>query len=726
MNCREADNLLIDLLYGELAPPVAAVVESHLSSCSACAARRAELELTREVWRREIESVEPPPHVDAAILAAARAHLPAPARAQERAEEPTILARMMAFLLGPVGKPALAFAMVAVVVGAVFYFKAPGHRAAHRFAAGKGGGETWLAPAPRKAGSVRPAAASPALQAPTVAKGRGRSVVTLPNRPKDLTKAAKAPPGGGGALAGSPKLPSSAAGGDGALTGASKGDDYGAAPSPAPREGPAAGLAADSARLFGRKRAALRGGDRDGARKRRYRRSRRRRRRRLRRPRRRRKVRRRRWARRGKRIARPRRRPSVRERRPIRRRLPRTRTRLARRQAALRRPSARAPKPAPKPKTAPAAARPRGARRAGQAEKETARRARLARIARGATGHRRAGWGRRASSATALPKPRSVVRPSSPARVIPRTYPRPSWATPGKSRGSLDQLSWRNLGRAGAGDGSARPAPGSLGGARTGSAGRPDDRAATPRPSVLPSAGKRTRGPAPGRAAKKEKPRLAPPPPPRPPSAKSAGSAPQPRAPIPKAPAPTPPALTKKGGARELKDSRPGRKMAARQALTPPPAPAVREEAGGAGSAAKASQKMKTAVQAKAAPSGCTTLASRYSRVIRAARHSRYRLSSLERVARRLARCYARRGNPAAGERLLLAVLRLRLSRSQRVRVLATLRDLYVASRQSTAAAKVLMEMSRVDPVRRRLYKKQLRRLRTRKRAVRPTKANGF
>ncbi|HET9597378.1 MAG TPA: zf-HC2 domain-containing protein, partial [Anaeromyxobacteraceae bacterium] len=66
--CRER---LVDLLYGELSPREARVVEEHLAACEACRAERDGLAAARTAMR-QLPAPSPPERGDAPLLAAAR------------------------------------------------------------------------------------------------------------------------------------------------------------------------------------------------------------------------------------------------------------------------------------------------------------------------------------------------------------------------------------------------------------------------------------------------------------------------------------------------------------------------------------------------------------------------------------------------------------------------------------------------------------------------------
>jgi tol-pal system protein YbgF len=110
MDCKQADNLMIDFLYGELSPGDRAAFESHLKSCP---------EHTREVEKlrgvlnlvRAQEPEEVPEAVSARIMANARARMPRKPKT----------APFFSLIWNPVAAAAV-LALVVVTVGLATYF----------------------------------------------------------------------------------------------------------------------------------------------------------------------------------------------------------------------------------------------------------------------------------------------------------------------------------------------------------------------------------------------------------------------------------------------------------------------------------------------------------------------------------------------------------------------------------------------------------------------------
>ncbi len=73
MTHAEAQELLLDLAYGELSAARALEVERHVETCAECTRERAQLAATRRMAAPLAELEEPPPGFDDRILAAARA-----------------------------------------------------------------------------------------------------------------------------------------------------------------------------------------------------------------------------------------------------------------------------------------------------------------------------------------------------------------------------------------------------------------------------------------------------------------------------------------------------------------------------------------------------------------------------------------------------------------------------------------------------------------------------
>ena len=109
MKCNEAESFLIPFLDGKLAPRELAEVESHLRACSSCAERAkgfTEVSGLLDGW----EGIEPSPFFNA--------------RLERRIEQDTVSAGWLAGLGSalrnlPLGRPAFATAMVAVIFLAV-------------------------------------------------------------------------------------------------------------------------------------------------------------------------------------------------------------------------------------------------------------------------------------------------------------------------------------------------------------------------------------------------------------------------------------------------------------------------------------------------------------------------------------------------------------------------------------------------------------------------------
>ena len=73
MTHAESQDLLLDLAYGELAPPRAVELELHLAGCAECQKEKAAIDEARRLAAPLRAREEPPPGFDAPILAAARA-----------------------------------------------------------------------------------------------------------------------------------------------------------------------------------------------------------------------------------------------------------------------------------------------------------------------------------------------------------------------------------------------------------------------------------------------------------------------------------------------------------------------------------------------------------------------------------------------------------------------------------------------------------------------------
>ncbi len=85
MTCADCRELLLDLIYGELPAEKAAALELHLAGCAECREERAKLEGTRAAFAPLLSPAipgaleEPSARFDEALLAAARAQIPAAA-----------------------------------------------------------------------------------------------------------------------------------------------------------------------------------------------------------------------------------------------------------------------------------------------------------------------------------------------------------------------------------------------------------------------------------------------------------------------------------------------------------------------------------------------------------------------------------------------------------------------------------------------------------------------
>ena len=77
MNCNQVEQILIDYLYGELAPKETAAVKVHLEECPGCAAEIAELG-----WARNLAADLPDPEPSRLTMNKIIAH------AREDAEKP--------------------------------------------------------------------------------------------------------------------------------------------------------------------------------------------------------------------------------------------------------------------------------------------------------------------------------------------------------------------------------------------------------------------------------------------------------------------------------------------------------------------------------------------------------------------------------------------------------------------------------------------------------------
>jgi len=110
MDCKQADNLMIDFLYGELSPGDRAEFENHLKSCPEHAR---EVEKLRGVLNlvRSQEPEEVPEEVSARIMANARARMP-----QKTKPSP-----FFSLIWNPVAAAAV-LALVVVTVGLATYF----------------------------------------------------------------------------------------------------------------------------------------------------------------------------------------------------------------------------------------------------------------------------------------------------------------------------------------------------------------------------------------------------------------------------------------------------------------------------------------------------------------------------------------------------------------------------------------------------------------------------
>ena len=113
--CRDIDALMMDWLYGELAPQKAQSFSAHVEGCSRCHDELAAYQRTRELVS-ELPSEEPPAALSALLIREAAARSPSP-RA-EAAGEGGILA-WLARLFQPLQHPALAAVATLVLVAGV-------------------------------------------------------------------------------------------------------------------------------------------------------------------------------------------------------------------------------------------------------------------------------------------------------------------------------------------------------------------------------------------------------------------------------------------------------------------------------------------------------------------------------------------------------------------------------------------------------------------------------
>ena len=80
-DCEPTRAQMLELIYGELRPEARAEVDAHVAGCAACRAEVKALESTRVLARRSLAGDQPPPRAHAAIMRAAAAARPDPARA---------------------------------------------------------------------------------------------------------------------------------------------------------------------------------------------------------------------------------------------------------------------------------------------------------------------------------------------------------------------------------------------------------------------------------------------------------------------------------------------------------------------------------------------------------------------------------------------------------------------------------------------------------------------
>jgi len=71
MNCRRAEEMFVDYLYGELQPDRAASLRAHLDECRGCNSRLAELVRVRQLVAK-VPDAEPSPMAINRVIARAR------------------------------------------------------------------------------------------------------------------------------------------------------------------------------------------------------------------------------------------------------------------------------------------------------------------------------------------------------------------------------------------------------------------------------------------------------------------------------------------------------------------------------------------------------------------------------------------------------------------------------------------------------------------------------
>ncbi|MES1210282.1 MAG: zf-HC2 domain-containing protein, partial [Pseudomonadota bacterium] len=76
VDCEQTRALMLELLYGELAPAAQAEVAAHVAACPACRTELAALQSTRSMARQALVADAPPARARAAILRAAAAAVP--------------------------------------------------------------------------------------------------------------------------------------------------------------------------------------------------------------------------------------------------------------------------------------------------------------------------------------------------------------------------------------------------------------------------------------------------------------------------------------------------------------------------------------------------------------------------------------------------------------------------------------------------------------------------
>lgn len=113
MNCKRANDLLMEYLYQELEPTQMDQFEAHLRGCSSCTDELAGYESTRQVMR-QLPEVEPSPQLSERLMQQAAAAI--------RPQRPRLLDRLREGMRMMVLHPAMTAAvMLVVVVGISFY-----------------------------------------------------------------------------------------------------------------------------------------------------------------------------------------------------------------------------------------------------------------------------------------------------------------------------------------------------------------------------------------------------------------------------------------------------------------------------------------------------------------------------------------------------------------------------------------------------------------------------